>query len=106
MQLESRFILVFLIGDGRSRSGAGPIPLTNGSGSRRPKNQEAQKHTDPDPQHWFLADVPLNGAKRRITKKRQYGNWKDIYCNPFLFRAPSFIPHISCRYIFESDPYT
>jgi hypothetical protein len=34
--------------------GSGSIPLTNGSGSRRPKNtwiriQEDQKHVDPDP---------------------------------------------------------
>ncbi len=61
-QLESRFILIFLIGDRRIQI--------------RIRIQEAQKHTDPDsgpdPQHWFLAYAPLNGAKRRNDNTKRH----------------------------------
>jgi hypothetical protein len=47
----------------------GSIPLTDGSGSRRPKNIQIRRiriwiriFTDPDPQCWFLV-VPINACR-------------------------------------------
>jgi hypothetical protein len=48
---KSYYIFLMIEGSGSgSRAGSGSVPLTNGSEFRI---QEAQKHMDPDPQHWF-----------------------------------------------------
>jgi hypothetical protein len=42
--------------------GSGSVPLTNGSGSRRPKTHTDP--TDPDPQHWLeLLYIPLHNLQ-------------------------------------------
>jgi hypothetical protein len=39
--------------------GSGSIPLTNGSGSRRPNPTDQDTDSDPDPQHWFQMIVTM-----------------------------------------------
>ncbi len=46
--------------------GSGSVPRTNGSGSI----QEAQKHTDPDPQHCFRGWRPWPRLSRAASQRR------------------------------------
>ncbi len=84
--------------------GSGSIPLTNGSGSRRPKNKKhmdpVDPDSDPDPQHWVSlqqneysnihSHYETNVMPKNVRVMEKFeGCWSVIFeCVPYLVFKP------------------